>query len=364
MSGYSAALPNAAPAGGQRPAENREDDVFELTDELILGDIKPNTEATKDVPSWARPEGMVPQRPSTTGRYAEAGAPPSARPAPQAGRSQQDNSAAGQAPQQPQNSWSKRHLPDAGLIHPFSAESPSFSRPERAPRLDTGTSTSITPDSRWAGDFQAPVPEDGPAPFAASAAPQDMDDEPAMTETIGRLAKSAVSALDDEELAEATKVDFHNIRGENRSAVTQSFARAVSQGDSFANPFATPQAPAEEITLPDIPGEDLPSASRAPAASLPERYPAADAAHAPIPLRPSGNMRLQQSGSLPPAPFASASPTPLSPQGGRTLEDSVREMLRPLLVEWLNANMPRILEDAIRQEIKTRGLPWDPTRNG
>jgi cell pole-organizing protein PopZ len=153
------------------------------------------------------------------------------------------------------------------------------------------------------------------------------------------------------------------MRGENRSAVAQSFARAVGQSESFANPFATPQAPAEEITLPDIPGEELPSASRAATPSLPERYPSADKGfQAATPLRPSHNARPLPGGSLPSAPFASA-PTPLSPQGGRTLEDSVREMLRPLLVEWLNANMPRILEDAIRQEIKTRGLPWDPTRN-
>jgi cell pole-organizing protein PopZ len=31
-------------------------------------------------------------------------------------------------------------------------------------------------------------------------------------------------------------------------------------------------------------------------------------------------------------------------------------MLRPLLVQWLNDNMPRILENAIRDEIQTRGL--------
>lgn len=35
----------------------------------------------------------------------------------------------------------------------------------------------------------------------------------------------------------------------------------------------------------------------------------------------------------------------------KTLEDTVREMLRPLLVQWLNENMPRILSDALREEI-------------
>ncbi len=44
-----------------------------------------------------------------------------------------------------------------------------------------------------------------------------------------------------------------------------------------------------------------------------------------------------------------------APQGG-PLETAVREMLRPLLVQWLNENMPRILENAIREEIAVRGL--------
>lgn len=36
---------------------------------------------------------------------------------------------------------------------------------------------------------------------------------------------------------------------------------------------------------------------------------------------------------------------------GQTLEDSVREMLRPMLREWLDNNMPRILEGAVKEEL-------------
>lgn len=36
---------------------------------------------------------------------------------------------------------------------------------------------------------------------------------------------------------------------------------------------------------------------------------------------------------------------------GRTLEDSVKEMLRPMLREWLDNNMPRILEGAVKEEL-------------
>jgi cell pole-organizing protein PopZ len=41
---------------------------------------------------------------------------------------------------------------------------------------------------------------------------------------------------------------------------------------------------------------------------------------------------------------------------GSPLEEAVRDMLQPLLVQWLNEHMPRILENAVREEIATRGL--------
>lgn len=54
-------------------------------------------------------------------------------------------------------------------------------------------------------------------------------------------------------------------------------------------------------------------------------------------------------------PAASDQPGP-----ARTLEDTVAEMLRPMLREWLDTNMPRIVEKAIRVEIANKA----PTKNG
>ena len=39
------------------------------------------------------------------------------------------------------------------------------------------------------------------------------------------------------------------------------------------------------------------------------------------------------------------------PANGRTLEDVVRELLRPLLKDWLDANLPRIVEEKVEAEI-------------
>ena len=36
---------------------------------------------------------------------------------------------------------------------------------------------------------------------------------------------------------------------------------------------------------------------------------------------------------------------------GRTLEEMVRELLRPHMKEWLDANLPRLVERLVREEI-------------
>ena len=52
----------------------------------------------------------------------------------------------------------------------------------------------------------------------------------------------------------------------------------------------------------------------------------------------------------PPAPLGSTATLP-SAQPIRTMEDTVAELLRPMLRQWLDANMPRIVEKALRVEL-------------
>ena len=37
---------------------------------------------------------------------------------------------------------------------------------------------------------------------------------------------------------------------------------------------------------------------------------------------------------------------------GHTVEDLVRELMRPMLKEWLDANLPGIVDRLVRQEIE------------
>nr|WP_308238027.1 DUF2497 domain-containing protein [Phenylobacterium sp. J426] len=39
------------------------------------------------------------------------------------------------------------------------------------------------------------------------------------------------------------------------------------------------------------------------------------------------------------------------PREGRTLEDVVRELLTPLLQQWLDENLPRIVQEAVEAEV-------------
>lgn len=64
----------------------------------------------------------------------------------------------------------------------------------------------------------------------------------------------------------------------------------------------------------------------------------------------------QQAGVAEPAAAASpktSGPAPQARSSGRTLEETVVELLRPMLREWLDANMPHIVEKALRAELSS-----------
>lgn len=49
--------------------------------------------------------------------------------------------------------------------------------------------------------------------------------------------------------------------------------------------------------------------------------------------------------------FGSLSAAILMPRDGRTLEDVVRELMKPLLKAWLDENLPRIVESKVEEEV-------------
>lgn len=94
------------------------------------------------------------------------------------------------------------------------------------------------------------------------------------------------------------------------------------------------------------PDEPQPAEAGPEQTSADDLEPGRQAAHAP-------ETAARPSASEPPV-------TPPASVGGKTLEDSVKELLRPMLQEWLDKNMPRLVEAAMREHVAAaQGQPAD-----
>ena len=83
--------------------------------------------------------------------------------------------------------------------------------------------------------------------------------------------------------------------------------------------------------------------------------PVAKPSVAPVAAAPSPAPVAASPASLVAAP-ATAEPT-------RTMEDTVAELLRPMLRQWLDTNMPRVVEKALRVELAASAKPkTDPAK--
>ncbi|MGC8476906.1 MAG: DUF2497 domain-containing protein [Acetobacteraceae bacterium] len=129
---------------------------------------------------------------------------------------------------------------------------------------------------------------------------------------------------------------------------------------------AAPAPPAAEDVLvlePSMMRSDLPPAPAEPAAD--EKPAAAAAAQAPEAAREEEPTPPPGSGLVAPETAAAAAASVAGlvrtlasdralqvRAGGPTIEDLVRQMLRPLLKEWLDANLPALVERQVRAEIE------------
>ena len=104
----------------------------------------------------------------------------------------------------------------------------------------------------------------------------------------------------------------------------------------------------EEDTAPD-----RPEAAPAPAAQGLEPAPAAvtDAERLVSEAAAAASLAaLSQIHQLGPRNEKRMSDIPMG-EGQRTIEDMVREMLRPLLKEWLDSNLPHLVERVVQEEV-------------
>ncbi len=159
--------------------------------------------------------------------------------------------------------------------------------------------------------------------------------------------------------------------------ILASIRRIISEDDApveEAAPESEAAPVAEETPVEETPAEDDvleltdPIEPAAPVETMgdidvyspePEPEPAPPPAAAPAPEPIQGfsrdevadNLVGDHAASLAASAFGSLSSALLLPKDGRTLEDVVRELLRPLLKEWLDQNLPRIVETKVEEEV-------------
>jgi cell pole-organizing protein PopZ len=97
------------------------------------------------------------------------------------------------------------------------------------------------------------------------------------------------------------------------------------------------------------PADDLEFAEMAAAPPPPPRHPAFDSR--PLDTPPSGAILSRSTVSTVESAFNALANTVLS-NNARTLEDLVKEMLRPLLKAWLDDNLPTLVERIVKAEIE------------
>lgn len=183
-------------------------------------------------------------------------------------------------------------------------------------------------------------------------------DKPLMDEITHSLADAIAKGNQQVEEGEETAPPDMHEEGDAPAAAAQFPAAPAGipnlEGGFVAHQPAVSKAgkadTAEEET-PELPREDLSD-------FLPN---IAAETRSPSPLRPRGMAEpviapespapgARREAAMPSEPFPSLSGMP------KTLEDTIKEMLKPLLLQWLNENMPRIVNEAIREEMAEKGL--------
>jgi cell pole-organizing protein PopZ len=160
----------------------------------------------------------------------------------------------------------------------------------------------------------APEPRDSEAMFGAAGAP--LGGAPPPTDDLLELTEQMVAAAEDE---------------------TPSFQTIDGQADVF---FADAPAPPEPPPLPRLAEQPL----RPPPPPPPPQS-------APQPAMPERTIMSSTTSAAVDSAFNALAQTVLV-QNARTLEDLVREMLRPLLKSWLDDNLPGMVERIVKAEIE------------
>ncbi len=161
------------------------------------------------------------------------------------------------------------------------------------------------------------------------------------------------------ELSPAEEIDL--ILAQLRATASRRAIASVEQGETDILALTEQTGEQEDMQPPQEPIPELPSAFHAvpaePVVPLKESLPEP-------PTSPSAVAKLQRTAVAPERGLISPATSvavdsafntlaqTVQVQNGRTLEDLVREILRPMLKTWLDDNLPSMVERLVRAEIE------------
>ena len=350
---------SSAPQPARQPASEpmNMDDVLGLADDARPVKAPAPADMDRTTPSWLFPKSSPATVSPAAAETQPARQPEAARPAvkpffPPQTRETEPAPAPMPYPGQANGASATRGLNDLGAVVPGRAD---MQRAAPAPKP--------MPD-RISAEAPARAPQPSPAahqtidpPAAATPSAQSKDlaglngyrplpqPQPVATEPLAATPVTAKAAAPVVEPA---------------PRVTQAAALAITAPIASA---AMPEAPAQQAAAPAPRAEPLtppatsafdppakaapvastPASAEAPVAAKPEPAAAPVAAPMPSTSKPSSPIAAQPEAAL-------AAPEALG-ETVRTMEDTVAELLRPMLRQWLDTNMPRIVEKALRVEM-------------
>jgi cell pole-organizing protein PopZ len=168
--------------------------------------------------------------------------------------------------------------------------------------------------------------------------------EPTMEEILASIRR--IISEDDAPQAESAPVDAADDEEEEAEVAPQ--APAAREEVAAAPPPPAPEpAPAPAPTpAPQAAPEPQPRQLRAYVGARPA------ATQGTLVSPKTATTAASAFGELSAAVSQPAERRPAQPGDGRSLEDIAREMLQPMLRQWLDANLPRIVQAAVREEVE------------
>ena len=159
------------------------------------------------------------------------------------------------------------------------------------------------------------------------------------------------AAADDADIAEPVEESFPTADAEAEAPVEEPVAQPDAEEDvlELTDAYEAPVEPvaaAESIGDLDVTERPL-EEPRAAAPAQPEARPMPTSYDEPSDGL-VGDTAAQSAASA----FAGLTASLKLPSEGRSLEDLVRELMRPLLKDWLDQNLPGIVEEQVRAEVE------------